>query len=117
MRSVYEIANWMTPARRRAEAMGWAFDNLEILAHENGDDVLRGQFTCVCGRVEYFSLVLGSKYTFNHQKDFNRQFDFAQRLQEYGSFSRSHLLEDGYTEEQISEVEARGKAFDLGEKR
>jgi hypothetical protein len=40
-------------------------------------------------------------------------FDPALRLYEGGSFSREHLKADGYTEQEIQDIEGKARAFAL----
>ena len=92
----------------RVEHMGWKFGKPTIKRFEGHGLpmwTLRVAFTCVCGREEVFQ---------------NNAFDLQQLwylnvplwLLKNGSFSREHLVRDGYTEEEILEIERKGEEFD-----
>lgn len=107
------IANKMTYERARAEAMGFHFTRIEVRPMAgilgNGALMLRAVFTCVCGRQETFTSTFPEDtptgYLIEHA-------DVARELRRAGSFSRDHLLSDGYTPEQIDEIERKGEDFD-----
>lgn len=106
------LANRMTYHRAKAEAMGFQFRHIGIdkSPWDGGETmVLRCVFACVCGRVEEFSSNLPA---FLNDCVFPEWTNVARQLWESGSFSRDHLIADGYSEEQIDEIEAKGKAFD-----
>ena len=105
------LANEMTPARRRAEHMGWQFTRIEVAYAARFDaPVIYCYFKCVCGAEEGFNDILDDS-KFDH-----RVLDVAARLANMGAFSRKHLLEDGYTAEQITEFERKGAEFDALER-
>lgn len=88
----------------RALFMGWTFGKPTI---QRDIDAYRlcVSFTCVCGRREEFH------YRAERLEAF-RFVDVAHYLTEHGSFSRRHLLQDGYTEQQVREIERKGEEFD-----
>lgn len=111
IRSLYEGLNRPTRARRRAEAMGFCFGAIEVLGVVDDGVAIRGVFSCVCDKTETFSILV----TQRELEDFwasGSAPDFAQRLADIGSFSRQHLIGDGYTVEQVDKIVARGEAFD-----
>lgn len=116
MAELHALANRMTYHRAKAEAMGFKFDRIEVRGAQQGasdslygDIELRAVFTCICGRQEQFRSLLHTSMpgAFLRQK-----MNVAAELWRLGSFSRGHLLSDGYTPEQCDEIEAKGKQFD-----
>ena len=102
-----KLTETKTPARLRAEAMGFTFGNLEIVSCCWGIEYLfRGTFTCVCGRTEYF------KFTFRRE-EVEYVIDWCELIERGGSFSREHLLADGYSEDEVDAMMARALAVDL----
>jgi len=109
------LANASTHARRRAEAMGWQFGPVDVALGAIPDTLtLRGTFTCRCGRPEWYSLVV-SLSAMRRASAPRDELDVAAKLQALGSFSREHLLADGFTPEQVDEVERLGWQFDYRE--
>jgi hypothetical protein len=103
-----------TPSRdqRRAEYMGWKFHDVDVLDGVGGV-IIRGYFTCVCGAPEAFSFAISPIELMSARRGLiYRLFDVGLRLREFGSFSREHLLADGYSEAQVAEFERRGAEFD-----
>jgi hypothetical protein len=100
-------ANRLTYSRAKAEAMGFEFGHVRVQ-----DDPLRGgirlivHFACVCGRVEYY---IGDYHAATVSPD---GWDVAKELWDFGSFSREHLLKDGYSSEQCDEFERKAEEFD-----
>lgn len=108
-----EIARRPTRERRRAEAMGWTFERIEVVEGVSGCPVLHGRFTCACGAPEGFSFtILPPELDAPRHIIEDYLLDVGARLRCYGSFSREHLLDDGFTEAQVAEFERRGAAFD-----
>lgn len=106
------LANRMTYHRAKAEAMGFEFRHIGIdkSPWDGGKTVvLRCVFVCLCGRIEEFSKAVPASLNACLLPEWT---NVARQLWEIGSFSRSHLIADGYTEEQVDEIEAKGKAFD-----
>jgi hypothetical protein len=105
------LANRETRARRRMEAMGFRLVTVEVVPSFPTDGVvMRGLFKCVCGRTEFFADELDADEL--PVSVALEAFDPALFLQRYGSFSRRHLLSDGYTEAQVADIIARGERFD-----
>lgn len=103
------LAKRMTYHRARAEAMGFEFKHITV-DPSNGDLVqLRCVFSCICGLREEFINVFPTSMPDSLLREFT---DVAGSLSRHGSFSRAHLVADGYTLEQVEEIEAKGKAFD-----
>lgn len=102
-----EIANRSTFHRRRAEAMGWTFRDIQVI--ENPHDfgyLLRGLFTCVCGRTESFVRAI-DYIVVHHSNDLrivDDAFDTVKGIEQFGSFSRKHLEEDGFEPDFIDRV-------------
>src|SRR6185369_13784786 len=100
----------------RAQAMGFKLGPVSMDYWEGyGDYAMRGVFTCVCGRQEQYLFVLENalRVTELPQEFLIDLCDPALRLHNSGSFSRAHLLEDGYTEAQVQEIIAKGTVYDL----
>lgn len=108
------FANAMTHDRRRAEAMGWRFTDIRVEDNWEGDGVMLDcRFTCVCGTPEAFRQVYPYAVVMDaHPAVAEQMFDVALLLRRAGSFSRAHLLADGYTEAQVAEFERKGAEFD-----
>jgi len=106
------LANRMTYHRAKAEAMGFEFRHIGIEKSpwDGGETVhLRCVFVCICGRIEEFSNAVPANL---NDCILPAWTNVARQLWEIGSFSRDHLIADGYTEEQVDEIEAKGNAFD-----
>ncbi len=103
------LANRMTYHRAKAEAMGFKFDRIEIKELFGASLEVRANFTCICGRQESFTQIVSSELPSHILR---QRLNVASELWRVGSFSRRHLLEDGYTSEQCDLIEARGRAFD-----
>lgn len=91
----------MTTARARLEKMGFILDDSSIhtLPSDFGGTLVRGRFTCVCGKREYFNIDTGSTPI--------QQVDICAMLLEAGVAAPEHLRADGYTEEQIADIQRR----------
>lgn len=92
-------------ALARAQYMGWTFSIPTVNKYCDLGYRLRVEFTCVCGRREVFQHIAMDTRALRHV-------DVIRCLTEGGSFSRDHLLEDGYTEEQVRDIERKGEEFD-----
>ena len=99
-----------TPDLLRAEAMGFVFGVPEVIDHHLGFAVV-GEFTCVCGRQERYLWIIEASADL---LALDEMCDVGRQLRDHGAFSRKHLEQDGYSEQQIEEILARGAAFDLG---
>lgn len=112
------IANRPTFERRRAEAMGWTFYDIRVTRGNTSwhdQYALRGAFTCVCGAREQFQRIIDEAHLFmahNSDSVIAEEFDPALWLRRMGSFSRKHLLADGYTEDAVAEIERKAIEFD-----
>jgi hypothetical protein len=110
-----EIANRTSYERRRAEFQGFRFGRMEVTDEGLFDNVhVKGTFQCVCGRTEAFRFIIhvNERMPLDHLAV---QLDIGRRLREHGSFDQRHLKEDGYTDEQIGDILAKGLAFDIKE--
>lgn len=99
----------------RAEAMGFSFSPIKIDRLElswRPTLFLSGTFTCVCGREERYTLTMVIESCDVRDEQIAFEFDIARRLREHGSFSYEHLVADGYSHEQATQVVAKGSAFD-----
>lgn len=107
--AIERIANRMTYSRAKAEVLGFRLHRV-MLADEQSDGFSfrqRVDFECVCGRREHFA---GRRYTrFPHDV---AQMDIAAEIWKFGSFSRDHLIADGFTPEQCDEFERKAIEFD-----
>jgi len=103
------IANTRTRARRRAEAMGFTFHKIEVFVCDEGY-LLGGRFMCVCGTEEAANFILDDHAI--RSGHHHRELDFALRVERFGSFSREHLLADGYAPEVVDEILRKGREFD-----
>lgn len=113
------IANRPTPAKLRVEAMGWKFGPVQV-----GDDIrsdtryvggpyvgVRGVFTCLCGKKEFFSATFCCE-ELEDEKTAAMLLDVYAALERGGSFSKQHLIDDGYTPEQVAEILRKGEEYD-----
>jgi hypothetical protein len=103
-------------AYKRFTEAGFSIDEMSVLDSGNGEIKLRGKFTCVCGKVEYFQIIfnfnvymdissstnLPISFVRTYTKDY--EVDIARLLEVNGAVSVEHLRKDGYTEEQIKEI-------------
>lgn len=101
--------------RRAAEAAGFVFDppTVEFSAYLMVM-CARGRFTCVCGRVEAYRIAIDG-FALELAISPDHVLDPARRLHELGSFSRQHLLADGYTPAQVDEIVGKYNAALRGE--
>lgn len=110
------LANRMTPHRRAFEAMGFRFRRIEVMfAPEFDGHALMAEFECVCGKVERLQQILPRFDLFNDTLDDTRMSEFYLDparilIQDFGSTSPKHLRADGYTEEDIAEIQRKGRA-------
>jgi len=104
-------ANVQTYERRRAEAMGFEFSPVDVLWVGNGYQV-SGSFICICGRQECYTFRVSEIEVTLALADPVEVINPARRLAEGGSFSREHLLADGYDEETVDYILAKGEEFD-----
>lgn len=106
-----------TRDKRRAEAQGFVFGKpIAFVVDFDGYGFIV-PFTCVCGKREEFKQVLTREEVRYHVDSgfwIAHRLDVARTLRELGSFSRVHLLADGYSEAAVAEIEAKGEAFDRG---
>jgi hypothetical protein len=108
-----KLANCSTFERRRAEAMGFIFSNIEVQDLGGGALVLRGDFTCVCGTPERFSFAIDEMHLLQAgtQALAHQLLNPAWHLQRYSSFSLRHLLGDGYSKEAAEEIVRKGRGY------
>lgn len=107
------IANTPSRERRRAEAMGFVFGPSEVAYEDRSFGYeIRGSFKCVCGTEEMYRFTVDAVHVLNSRWDVGFLFDPAYHLTLFGSFSRAHLRNDGYSEEAITEMLRKGDEFD-----
>ena len=97
------LAMRITNDRARCEAMGFTLTDCKV-KWENDALVMQGTFNCVCGKPEHFNFTIAID---------EAALDPARLLREYGAFSRDHLLVDGFTEDEMNDIIAKGVAYDL----
>ncbi len=99
-------ANRSTFHRRKAEAMGWTFRDVDVAYSLNdfGGIVLKCDFMCVCKRMECFQTVIDELAITHSLVAREVLIDPVRQLFNHGSFSRKHLLEDGFDPEFIESV-------------
>jgi len=108
-------ANFPSRERRRAEAMGFEFEVVEVVKHKSPFRqlfIMRGIFKCVCGKHESFAKMIDGT-ALHYSLPLGVAFDPAAYLRGLGSFSRDHLLKDGYPPETVDEILERGRQFDM----
>lgn len=79
---------------RAAKKAGFKFGSISFKT-----DVAHLQFTCVCGKVEDLHINLCGLWQL---PDF--RFDMAEELHNEGSFTKAHLLGEGYSEEDAEKI-------------
>jgi len=107
------LATRKTRHRQRAEAMGFKFLQIEVV--DSSVDFgwyVRCLFQCVCGKIEALNFKVGDSEQYMDPDTLAKTIDPAYRLHLAGSFSREHLLKDGYTVEQVDEMMEKAAAFD-----
>lgn len=105
------IANESTFERRRAEAMGFVFHKIEVVASPYGSGyLLGGNFRCVCGTEESFRFAIDEALLLSSQLPLEL-LDSAWHLRRAGSFSKQHLLADGYSPEAVDEIIRKGLEY------
>jgi len=107
------LATRKTPHRLRAEAMGFQFMQIEVVdSPVDFGWFVRCLFRCVCGKIEALTFKVGDVEQYMDPYTLAKTIDPAYRLYLAGSFSREHLLKDGYTEDQVAEMMEKAAAFD-----
>lgn len=100
-------------ARLRAEAMGFVFGKVLVMPDEDKRYVMiRGTFTCVCGRDENYALMVSPHDVMNLPRGMSDAVDPFVFLERHGSFSRKHLIADGYPPEVVDDIIERGLQWD-----
>ena len=93
-----------SPYRKAAVAAGFKFGAVDVI--EDFFDhsiVVRGTFDCVCGNIETYNVAISlALLRLNHIP--NEAIDPAFFLHRNGSFSRSHLVKDGYSAEEVDRI-------------
>lgn len=113
---ILEIANKPSHLRSKAEAMGFTFMPARCVQDAwtpAGCMELSMDFTCVCGKLESVRIIL-TENILTHAPRFilEEDADLVSYLWRGGSFSREHLVKDGYSEAQIADILAKGEAYD-----
>lgn len=106
------IAQRMTPHRSAFEAMGFRFRMIGVRwSHDHDGMMLRADFECVCGKVEVFHQILPPfELMAAGESMMGRYLDPARILiEDIGSTSPKHLRADGYSEEDIAEIQRKGR--------
>lgn len=113
------LANQITPERRRAEAMGFVFGRIGVTDDPMGlNYILRAEFRCVCGTGEFFVRAIDADFVHRRNDDLvAREFDVAFQLRSFGSFSRRHLIADGFDPERVDEIIEKGERWDEQKRR
>lgn len=94
--------------------MGWIFRRVSV-EYDIGYDAVAMHcgFRCACGEYEALRQAYGQFELHDATPEMlERMFDPAAVLRKLGSFSREHLLADGYTEAQVAEFARKGREFD-----
>jgi len=86
-----------TPAKKYAAALGFKYRGATASLID-GHIVIQGAFDCVCGKAENFKFEVPAWIL-----------DPAHLLRENGAFSREHLVEDGYTADEIDAILSKAK--------
>lgn len=108
-----ELANRMTPHRAAFEAMGFRFRRIEVISTFHLDSLMLGaMFECVCGKVEVLQQILPPfEDMVGSERVMAIHLDPARILiEDIGSTSPKHLRADGYSEEDIAEIQRKGRA-------
>jgi len=109
-------ASRMTYERARAEAMGFRFEDIDVKRAHGVGVQLTGTLICVCGRRERFSEGFvfddGRVHVWDMMRYLLERMNIARAMGRAGAFTREHLLQDGYTPEQVDEIESKGRRFD-----
>lgn len=104
-----QMANSPTPYREKAEAMGFKFGRAEVFEDRTVGYMLRGTFTCLCGTHEAYCFHIDEMAILDQHWQI---FDPAWHLWRAGSFSKKHLLADGYSPEKVEEILQKGRDYD-----
>jgi hypothetical protein len=107
-----KLANRRTPYREAFEAMGFRFRRIEVMFSPEFDShTLMAEFECVCGKVERLQQILPPFHYANDEMAMAGPYLDPARIliHDIGSTSPKHLREDGYTEEQIAEIQRKGR--------
>lgn len=91
--------------RRAAEAAGFTFSPAYIQRHPNwrgfGELIyICGSFRCVCGHTEYYRYPVDELMIDRHAQ----LVEPGRTLAQFGSFSRQHLIDDGYSPEDVDRI-------------
>lgn len=107
-----QLANRRTPYREAFEAMGFSFRRIEVMAEPTMDGyMLAAMFECVCGQVECLKIMLPPLELMRFDDAMAGHYLDPARIliKDIGSTSPKHLRQDGYTEEQIEEIQRKGR--------
>lgn len=86
-------------AKDKAKAMGFDYQGASVRL-DGSHLVITGRFRCVCDKLESFDFRIDLS-----------ALDPAALLEAHGAFSREHLEEDGYSEEEIVRILNAGSAY------
>lgn len=107
-----ELAQRQTHHRQRAEAMGFTFDTIRLVENDPGILTMRVEFKCVCGTPEELCMAATYHELAHVNLEYHRMADPAKELHLMGSFSREHLLADGFPAEEVERIIQKGEDFD-----
>lgn len=116
------FANEDTYDRRRATYMGFQFSRtvIEQAPDHSGYLSMTGSFKCVCGTLEHYQLPSIKEADIRHainllgdEEWLRSRTDPVRALRDLGSFSKEHLLADGYSPEAVNDILRKGWYFDL----
>lgn len=112
--TLLELAQRSTHHRQRAEAMGFTFDTIRLNENDPGILVMRVEFNCVCGTPEELCLA-ATFHELAHLSSLDQHpmADPARELHRLGSFSKEHLLADGFTPADVDRIIQKGVDFDV----
>lgn len=101
------LTNLDTAGAQRFIGMGFRlFDVVKSYELSRDADFVQARFVCVCGRTEFWNQLVVPDAPLELQNIYDAIVGF-------GSTGRDHLLEDGYSEQQIAEMEARLREFKM----
>jgi len=110
--SLRTLANSTSLHRRRAEAMGFKFTEIDVHERPDGMVYMTAVFTCVCGKPEMLQRVFSPAELDGFAGSLAQIFDPAAEAYRLGSFSRGHLEADGFAPADIERILAAGERFD-----
>jgi hypothetical protein len=101
------------PSATRFYGMGFKLGRVDI-GNDYGCIRVRAEFICVCGQREAFSVSMSAEMARDPWAP-SFMLNFYEALDKNGSMSRKHLLEDGYTPEEVDDMERRLEEYKRGQ--